>query len=125
MTDSVIIVSTTKKQSCQCCYCYSKQSSDSRCCGLCYCACPSKKVENQCNVCTNNVYDFCSLYMQTSSGTGGSNNDNKCEALGWDDCCCTMMCLPLKLPLFLPCFIGSIVNECINKMASTKRNYLF
>jgi hypothetical protein len=125
MTDAVIIV-TTKKQSHQCCcYCYSKQSTDSRCCGLCYCACPSKKVENQCNVCNNNVYDFCSLYMQTKSGTGGGNKDNECEELGWDDCFCSVFCLPIKLPLFLPCFIGSMVNECINKMASTKRNYLF
>ena len=121
---TLTVSNDTKIQSCQCCYCYSKQSSDSRCCGLCYCACPSKKVENQFNVCNNNIYDFCSSgCIQTTSGTGDKTDE--CKKLGWDDCCCTMICLPLKLPLFLPCFIGSIVNECINKMAATKRNYLF
>ena len=113
-----------KKQS-TCC-CYSITSNDSRCCGACYCMCPAKKVEDQCNVCTISVYDFCSLYMQTKSGTGGdTDNNNKCEELGWDDCFCTVFCLPIKFPLFLPCFIGSIFNECINELASTKRNYLF
>lgn len=113
---------TTKTQ---CCYCYSRLSDDSRCCGVCYYTCPSKSKVEQCNVCDNNVYDFCSSgYIQTTSGTGNKEKDG-CDEIGWNDCCCTMICLPIKFPLFLPCCIGSMINDCINNLAFTYKNYLF
>uniref|UniRef100_A0A6C0HFM1 Uncharacterized protein n=1 Tax=viral metagenome TaxID=1070528 RepID=A0A6C0HFM1_9ZZZZ len=151
-TDSTITVKKNSKKQYNCnCYCYSKKSKDSRCCGICYCTIPLVVgsaiplvvgsaiplvvgsaiplvvvgKDQQCNVCYNNVYDFCSLScIQTKSGTG-SIQEGGCEELGWDDCCSTMCCLPLKLPILLPWFIGSMFNECINKMASTNKNYLF
>ena len=126
-TVSTITVKKNSKKQYNCnCYCYSKKSNDSRCCGICYCTIPIVVGKEQpYNVCYNNVYDFCSLScIQTKSGTG-SIQEGGCEELGWDDCCSTMCCLPLKLPILLPWFIGSMFNECINKMASTNKNYLF
>ena len=81
-------------------------------------------TKNQC--CPTDMSAFCrSGYIQTTCGTGTSTED-ECKELGWDDCCATTMCLPIKFPLTLPCFIGSMINGCINKLKSTtEKNYLF
>ena len=98
---------------------------DRRCCGTCYCLCPSKAQDKQCNMCDNNVYDFCnSGYIQTHDGLGNSE-DVQGKECNMDNCFCTVLCFPFKFTLFFPCFIGSIFNGCINKLASTNKNYIF
>ena len=97
------------------CCCYSKDSIDSRCCGVCYCCCPSKTIQEQCNFCPIDFNDYWSSgYVQTHDGYGNTS-----------DCCCFCVWLPVKLVLFSPCFLGSIFNNCINWSRGTRLNYLF
>jgi hypothetical protein len=120
LTDNILI---TRKNTFLCCY--SKESIDSRCCGTCYHLCPSKTVDDQCNLCTNTFCDYwTSGYIQSNDGYGKRNEDS-CDDLKCDDCFCTTVCFPIKFPIFLPCFIGSLFNECVNALCGSNRNYLF
>jgi len=101
----------------ECCWCYKRNSIDSRCCGVCYACCPSKTVAKQCNFCPNDFKMYWdSGYVQTSTGYGVLDEKNGI---------CCWFCFPIKFPLFFPCCLGSLGNECINYMRNTNLNYLF
>jgi len=77
-----------------------------------------------CDVCPKSVFLYCSsAYINTSDPTGEKSAECK-DTLGWDDCCCTVFCMPFKLPFVFPCFFGALFNQCLNKIASTDKNYL-
>ena len=98
----------------QVCECYSKESVDSRCCGICYHLCTAP-LEKQCNICPIDLDDYVdSCYCKTTELPNSS-----------DDCFCTTFCCPIKFPLFISCFLGSIFNGYINWCFSTDRNYIF
>ena len=100
------------------CGCYRTTSTDARCCGLCYYCCPTPNVNNQCNFCPNNINSYCNSGYIITQTTGQPERWDDC------DCCCTLVCLPLKFSCFFPCFFGSICNNCINYMRDTDFNYL-
>ena len=94
------------------CYCYNKDSTDSRCFGLCYCFCPIKIDKDVDKI----PCEFCPKTMKEYIDSGYFNTEN--------DGLCTILCLPLKIPLFFPCILGSVFNNCINCLCNTNRNYL-
>ena len=112
-----------KKDRCCCCFCYNKESIDSRCCGACYCCCPSHNKYEQCYFCPNNLTEYWfSGYVQTDVGYGASK-----DTCSKDECSfCCVVCFPVKFPLFFPCFLGSVFNHSINCIRGKKidNNYL-
>jgi hypothetical protein len=51
-----------------------------------------------------------------------------CSPTGQDDCCATMLCLPVKLPVvligWLPCTCYNVLRNSCAKSESEKKNYL-
>ena len=114
----VTIATQSKMCECNCCWCYSRESIDARCCGACYFVCPQKTVEAQCNCCLNDFSTYWdSGLVQTTSGYGNKEEEK-------NGICC-WLCFPLKFSLFFPCFLGSLGNGCINCLRETNLNYLF
>ena len=104
--------------------CYSKESDDSRCCGVCYCLYPTNPTEERCECCPNTFCDFWkSGYIQTTDGP--LREEDSCSECECDDCFCTLCCFPIKFPIFFPCCLGSVFNDGINKLCRSNRNYLF
>lgn len=104
--------------------CYSKESDDSRCCGVCYWLCTSNTHKERCECCPNTFCDYWkSGYIQTTEGS--VNKEDSCREFECDDCFCTVICFPFKFPVFFPCFLGSLFNEGVNKLCESNRNYLF
>jgi hypothetical protein len=104
--------------------CYSKESDDSRCCGVCYCLCPTNPTKERCECCPNTFCDFWkSGYIQTTDGP--VREEDSCRECECDDCFCTLCCFPIKFPIFFPCCLGSVFNNSMNKLCGSNRNYLF
>jgi len=104
--------------------CYSKESDESRCCGVCYWLCRSNPTKERCECCPNTFCDYWkSGYIQTTEGF--VRDEDRCRDCECDDCFCTVICFPFKFPVFFPCFLGSLFNEGINKLCGSNRNYLF
>ena len=110
---------TKTETSMNCCPCYQANSSDARCCGLCYYCAPTPIVKNQCNFCPNNINSYCNSGYIITQATGQPEKWDDC------DCCCTLICLPVKFSCFFPCFFGSMCNNCINYIRDTDLNYLW
>ena len=113
------------------CGCYKEGTTDARCCGLCYCLCPARHISrhidrDRCDFCPETFTEYLdSGYVRTHGGYGQDN---------YDDCFCTVLCLPFKFPFFFPCAIGSIINSALNRShlincccysGRDVRNYLF
>ena len=100
------------------CWCYNKESPDSRCCGLCYCFCLLKDQEKQCHCCPKTFSEYWhSGYVQTTSGYGNPEKEE-------NGICCWFCFLP-KFAVFFPCCLGSLCNNSINAVRKTQTNYLF
>ena len=100
------------------CWCYNKESPDSRCCGLCYCFCLLKDQEKQCHCCPKTFSEYWhSGYVQTTSGYGNPEKEE-------NGICCWFCFLP-KFAVFFPCCLGSLCNNSINSIRKTETNYLF
>ena len=107
----------SKKKNKQICSCYSKNSNDSRCCGICYKLCPNKDINTRCNCCPNNLTEY------YKSGMVYTNSGEVVDRGEIGPCC--VLCFPLKFAFFFPCFFGSGFNSCINYCRNTNTNYLF
>jgi hypothetical protein len=107
------ILSNTKQLDCL--SCYSKKSSDARCCGLCFYCCPAKIYKDKFELCPINLYDYwISCYVQTNDGVRREEKD-----------VCCFVCFPVKIVLFFPCLLGSLSNGFINCLRKTDLNYFF
>lgn len=95
------------------CACYSKDSIDSRCCGLCYSCKGEKEYYNNCEFFPKNL---CENYNIADK----SEKMNERHKLCW-----CLMCLPFSIGCLLPCVLGASFNTCINHIRGTDLNYLF
>ena len=89
--------------------CYRKDSPDMRCCGL--------SAGSQDMGCFPTLAEFFkSPLCITNDGVANSERDG--------DCCCALLCCPIKLIVTTPCLVGTMVNSIINCIRGTHGNYL-
>ena len=90
--------------------CYSKDSSDARCCGV--------QPNSEEIGCFPTLSDFgkSQLCITNNGGLTGHEID--------DNCCSILCCCPFKCVFTLPCLLGSTFNSIINGIRGTNHNYL-
>ena len=111
-------VPLTREKTCRLCPCYSKDSDDSRCCGLCYFCCPGDSDDNtSCQLFEKTLWCYDNKKSYNIMGRKIINSENE-----W---CACIVCAPFSIGCFIPCVLGGGFNHCINNLRDTNSNYLF